>query len=371
MVAALGSFSRSVAAVVTITLGCLWATSLLRTQRGCVFLGGEQVVFTELRGAQTPRGPRPLQLCAGEQYTTAAASRGESSASSGACLAAGVALGAAALLGLRSASRVAMRGAGTYDRKWRHIEETRDPTTLPVWQRDYRYGFQLLKMTMHESRKKGKKVFWEVRVLESKELGCKVEMMKSGLIGWCPVSQEGPTRLNVGDIVKMECIAAPKNRVNRERKNSPWPMTPRHYKAEPVFSHWHWLEQQKSIKKAKDLCTGDIVEGTVVKHIAKGLLIDLDGDNGAKGMLDMMDISRKCSSHIYVDKMFPPGTKMRCYVVHADTENGRITLSTKEFEDDDHMGWMLSFPERCMARAEIGVERFAEKREGYIRLLQR
>ena len=25
------------------------------------------------------------------------------------------------------------------------------------------------------------------------------------------------------------------------------------------------------------------------------------------------------------------------FKVHADTENGRITLSTKEFEDDDHV----------------------------------
>merc|ERR1712056_172473 len=114
--------------------------------------------------------------------------------------------------------------------------------------------------------------------------------------------------------------------------------------------------------KAQELEAGQIVEGTVHKHVGKGLLITLEGENKPKGMLVMMDISRKMSSHIYVNKMFPPGTKMKCYVVHADKSNGRITLSTKEFEDDDHMGWMLSFPERCFARADEAVARYNEKR---------
>jgi len=254
------------------------------------------------------------------------------------------------------------------------VEEDQDPTTLPLWQRDWRYGFQLLKRTMHEARKKGKKVFWEVRVLESKDKGCSVEMLKSGMIGWCPMSQEGPARLKVGDVVMMECLACPKNRVNTERKHSPWPHTPIAFKAEPVFSHHHFLERERSIAKAKDLVTGDIVECTVFKHIARGLLMSMDGDeSGPKGMLSMMDISRKMSSHGYVEKMFPEGTKMRCYVVHADQNNGRITLSTKEFEDDDKVGWMLSFPERTMAAASVAtaVDRFKGKRADFIRLLQK
>jgi len=221
-------------------------------------------------------------------------------------------------------------------------------------------------------RRKGKKAFWDLRVLESLDKGCKVEMLKSGMIGWCPISQEGPERLEVGAVVKMECLACPQPRVNREPKLSPWPQMKRAYKAEPIFSHWNWLEQQKSIAKAKELVIGDVVDCVVCKHIAKGLLLSLDINDleGPKGMLAMMDISRKMSSHSYVEKMFPPGTRIRCYVVHADTENGRITLSTKEFEDDDHMGWMLSFPERMFKRAEVGVERYHDKREAYIRRLQ-
>merc|ERR1712060_804565 len=102
-----------------------------------------------------------------------------------------------------------------------------------------------------------------------------------------------------------------------------------------------------------------------------GLIISLGGKDRPKGMLAMMDISRKMSSHGYVDKMFPVGTKIKCYVCHADTKNGRITLSTKEFEDDDHMGWMLSFPERCFAMADKAVARYTEKREAYIAMLHK
>jgi len=275
-----------------------------------------------------------------------------------------------------SRSRVTMYvrgayGARTYERKWWSIEETEDPTTLPVWQRDFRYGYQVLKRTMVESRKRGDKVFWECRVLSSNRKGCHVEMLNSGLLGFCPVVAEGPTRLEVGAVVKMECTACPQQRVTKEHKHTPWPNDPRQFKATPLFSHWLWLEQQASIKKARTLKTGEIVDGVVYKHLAKGLIITLDGEADPKGMLDMADVSRKMSSHIYMDKMFPVGTKIKCYVVHADKKNGRITLSTKEFEDDDHMGWMLSFPERLFHKAEFYAEKHKQKRRAYIQMLQR
>jgi len=242
-----------------------------------------------------------------------------------------------------------------------------------VWQRDFRFGYQVLKRTMVEQRKKGNKVFWDCRVIKQKDRGCEIEMLNSGLLGWCPISQEGGkgARLAVGDVVKMECTACPQKRVNSEKKFSPWPKErPRRFAAVPLFSHWNWIEQQNSIEMAKTLKAGEIVDGVVYKHINKGLLVTLDGENQSKGMLDMMDISRKTSAHSWVEKMFPPGTKIRCYVVHADAENGRITLSTKEFEDDDHVGWMLSFPERCFKRAEEAVDRYHQKRERYIEMLQ-
>lgn len=270
--------------------------------------------------------------------------------------------------------RVTRNAGHAWERKWHSIEETREPTTLPMWQRDFRYGYGVLIKTMMESRKAGKKVFWECRVLESVRDGCRLEMMISGIGAWCPIGMEGSTRLSVGDIVQFECVAAPLARVDKEPKHSPWPTEDKHGHSQPVMSHWHWLEQQKSIEKAKDLKTGDIVEGIVYKHIPKGLLINLDPNDvegGAKGMLCMTDISRKMSSHLYVKKMFPEGTKMKCYVVHSDSKNGRITLSTKEFEDDDHMGWMLSFPERCMARGEAGAARYHDKRDAYIAWLQK
>eukprot|EP00411_Alexandrium_monilatum_P017399 CAMPEP_0175230180 /NCGR_PEP_ID=MMETSP0093-20121207/24814_1 /TAXON_ID=311494 /ORGANISM="Alexandrium monilatum, Strain CCMP3105" /LENGTH=398 /DNA_ID=CAMNT_0016524005 /DNA_START=79 /DNA_END=1275 /DNA_ORIENTATION=- len=290
------------------------------------------------------------------------------------------AFAALALLQQAARSKVVRRARGireekhyTYERKWWSVEETRDPTTLPIWQRDFRYGFQVLKRTMVEQRKKGNKVFWDCRVIESKDEGCRIEMLNSGLLGWCPISQEGAdgARLAVGDVVRMECTACPQKRVNSEKKNSPWPQEKRRFRAEPLFSHWNWIEQQNSIEKAKELKSGEIVEGTVFKHIGKGVIVTLEGKNAPKGMLAMMDISRKTSARSWVTKMFPPGTKIKCYVVHADTQNGRITLSTKEFEDDDHVGWMLSFPERCFKRAEEAVARYHEKRQRYIEMLQR
>merc|ERR1712241_32414 len=120
------------------------------------------------------------------------------------------------------------------------------------------------------------KVFWDCRCIESKDWGCKIEMLNSGLIGWCPISQEGANgaRLAVGDVVKMECTACPQKRVNSEKRNSPWPKErPRRFDAVPLFSHWNWIEQKNAIEKAKTLTAGQIVDGVVYKHIAKGLVV--------------------------------------------------------------------------------------------------
>jgi len=228
-----------------------------------------------------------------------------------------------------------------------------------LWQRDYRYGYNVLRRTMVEERKRGRKVFWDVRVLESNDVGCKVEMLNSGLIGWMMKSHEGlknDERLKVGEVYKAECLAVPFGRVNGAKKNwkwSPWPiLEPRKHKAVPTFSHYMWLEQQNSIAKAKELKAGDIVKAVVHTKCPKGIVMTLEGPDEPKGMLAMMDISRKMTPHAYAAKMFPKGTEMKCYVVHSDETNGRITLSTKEFEDDEHVGWMLSFPERCFAQAD-------------------
>jgi len=259
------------------------------------------------------------------------------------------------------------------ERKWWYVKEDQDPTTLPVWQRDYRYGFQVLRRTMIEARKRGRKVFWDVRVTRVEKTGCRVEMLNSGLLGWMPKSFEGlDQRPSEGDILKVECTACPMQRLNGELKMSPWPnLYKRPWKAVPVFSHYLWLERKRNIKKAKELEAGMIVKAVVHAHCPKGLVMILEGDEKPKGMLDMNDISRKKSSHKWVDKMFPIGTEMKCFVAHSDKENGRITLSTKEFEDDEHVGWMLSFPERCFAMADEALKRYYEKREAYIAWLQR
>merc|ERR1712008_526424 len=274
-------------------------------------------------------------------------------------------------------SQIARRSGGirepqyhTHDRKWWHVKEDRDPTSLPRWQRDVRYGHKVLQLTMIADRKKQRRTFWDVRVLKSNPDGVEIEMLNSGLIGFCPKTLEGPERLKVGEVVKMECIKAPFQRVNT--KVGPWLKRPSMYTSNPIFSHWNYLSAMTQIEKAKELKAGDIVECTVHKKIGKGILMNLDDSKlGCFGMLAMVDISRLKSSHKWCTKMFPAGTKMKCYVIHSCERSGRITLGTKEFEDDDHMGWMISFPERVMANAENGKRLYEEKREAYIKWLQR
>eukprot|EP00929_Paragymnodinium_shiwhaense_P106424 TRINITY_DN717_c0_g1_i1.p1 TRINITY_DN717_c0_g1~~TRINITY_DN717_c0_g1_i1.p1 ORF type:complete len:364 (+),score=106.21 TRINITY_DN717_c0_g1_i1:110-1201(+) len=305
-----------------------------------------------------------------------AADAGIGSSSAG-LVAASAFLVAAAVGAARRSSSIARRvgitwSGHSWERKWWSIEETRDPTTLPLWQRDLAYGYRVLRSSMITAVRRGEKVFWDCRVLSSDGSSYKVEMLNSGLLGRLPKTLAGKgTNLQVGEVYKMECIQCPTKKHHKEWKYSPWP---REAPQQVVFSHISYLENQRNIEKAKEMIAGDIVEGYVCKKLAKGLLINLEGEgqDGAKGMLDMHDISRKMSSHIYVKKMFPVGTKMKMYVVHSDHNNGRITLSTKEFEDDDHMGWMLSFPERMMYKnAEKGVAKYHEKRDAYIKWLQR
>lgn len=282
--------------------------------------------------------------------------------------------------GCNRETRVAMGGAtghgynDNFDKKHWHIRETRDPTTLPLWERDWRSGFKILRQTMREERKKGGLVFWDVRVIESDEKKCTIEMLNSGIVGLCMRSQEGPERLEVGAVVKMECLACPTLFLKRKPAKSTYPKHPEWKGRRPmaIFSHQSWLQFNKNLAKAKDLCAGDIIQGVVCKHIAqKGMVMSLEGDDGPSAVMLYKDISRKMASRDYCEKMFPEGTLMTMYVVHSDHHNGRITLSTKEFEDDDHFGWMLSFPERCMARAATAVGLYHAKRDRYIAYLQK
>lgn len=313
---------------------------------------------------------------------TSWSSSGDSSTATYAALAVGAGAALALLQRLDRRAGLAARRFQKFERKWWSVEETRDPTSLPMWQRDFRYGYQVLRRSMVEARKKGKKIFWDVRVLYSGNTGCEVEMLNSGLPGFIPIGEEGkapagqePPRMEVGKVYRVECLACPQIRVsNGEKRHSPWPEIEKKAplkKACPYFSHFMWLEQQHAIEKAKELEDGSVVKASVHKHCPKGLVMTLEGEHQPKGMLAMQDISRLKSSHKYVAKMFPLGTELTVYVVHADEENGRITLSTKEFEDDEHVGWMLSFPERCFQRAQQAVDIYHAKRDKFIRYCQR
>lgn len=381
-------FTRRASAVACVTVGSLYAAAVLvlgSSRQVSEPQDGRAFVVTPIQlSSQLGRGL--LQPTAGRPGSAGAMP--EASSSSGAIAAASALAAVAVVAATRRSSAVARRGTGSqsqaggeyawsghqWERKWWSIEETRDPTTLPLWQRDLSYGWAVLRKTMVAARKRGAKVFWDVRVVKTFKSGCTVEMLNSGLLGFCKITQEGPKRLEIGQVVKMECTSCPTKSHHKEGKFSVWPAAQTMHPKSAQFSHKLYLEQQLCIEKSKDLVAGDIVEGWVTNKLAKGLLINLDGPGyeGSKGFLSMTDISRKMSNHLYVHKMFPHGTKMRCYVVHSDTTNGRITLSTKEFEDDDHMGWMLSFPERMMFKnAEEGVRLYHEKRDAWIAFQQR
>lgn len=334
--------------------------------------------------AQPSPGTRPqVSLVRPMVGSESSSSSGEASAATYAAFAVGAGAALALVQRLDRRAGLVSRRFKKQNKAWWHVEETEDPTSLPMWQRDYRYGYQVLKREMVKARKKGEKIFWDVRCLESSYQGCDVEMLNSGLPGFVPRGEEGksldgtlPPRMEVGQVYKVECVACPRQRVTgKEMKKSPWTQiettAPLGKKVVPFFSRFMFLEQQHAIEKAKELQAGTVVKAWVYKHCPKGLVMTLEGDNAPRGMLAMQDISRQKTAHRYVNAMFPLGTEMKVYVVHSDTTNGRITLSTKEFETDESVGWMLSFPERCFQKAEQAVETYHRKRDNFIRYCQR
>lgn len=364
---------------VVIALGGLAAvgTVLRSSRRGPPLAGDERAAFV----AASLRGPLPTHRVARPGQSNprlAAGAEGGTASAWCAALSASLALAGAFFRASRTAqSSIAMRAV--HDRKWWHIPETEDPTTLPLWKRDWGYAYRFIRDSMRRARRDGKKIFWEMRVLKSFYDGCKVECLKTGFIALCPKRHEGETRLKVGETYMMECLALPMKRIMEERftKRNAWPrMEFRNcdgsvWRPEAVYSHHTWLEVQRAKKLSTSIIAGDIVDGVVYKHLRRGILLTIRSENGdeCRGILDFMDVSRKKSNKEWCAKMFPEGTKMRAYVIHSD-RNGRITLSTKEFEDDAHVGWMLSFPERCMARAEKGIEWYNQKKAKYIWHLQ-
>jgi hypothetical protein len=288
-----------------------------------------------------------------------------------------------------------------YERKWWTIEETRDPTTLPIWQRDFGYGYKVLVNTMKDYRKMGVKKFWEVRVIESKENGCLVEMLNSGLVGFCPRGREGwgGERLNVGDEVLMECSACPTRRLTMgEEKRLKYDrgglqggqdkgvvrypemrmetrIVEETGRVMPFFTHLTWIQDEENKRKAKEIESGMVIDAEIWRYESRGMLLRLDtsgkpgvwdGAPGPNGFMQYKDLSRGVVHKSYCKKMFPIGTRLKVYVTAADVRTGRIDLSCKEFEDDEHVGWMCSFPDRIMAMHEKGLAYYNWKKERWI-----
>ncbi|CAK0888281.1 unnamed protein product, partial [Prorocentrum cordatum] len=242
--------------------------------------------------------------------------------------------------------------------------------------------------TMKDYRKLGTKKFWKVRVIESKENGCLVEMLNSGLIGFCPAGRESwkGERLNVGDEVMMECSACPTRRLTmgeakqyRFARDAPpggsgnivaFPEMKEETRifeetgrVMPFFTHLTWIQAKANKYKARRLKSGMVIDAEIWRYEQRGMLLRLDtrgtpgiwnGSPGPNGFMQYKDLSRGVVSRDYCKKMFPIGTRLKVYVIAADPRNGRIDLSCKEFEDDDHVGWMTSFPDRIMANWQQG-----------------
>eukprot|EP00933_Yihiella_yeosuensis_P034247 TRINITY_DN27763_c0_g1_i1.p1 TRINITY_DN27763_c0_g1~~TRINITY_DN27763_c0_g1_i1.p1 ORF type:complete len:406 (+),score=48.02 TRINITY_DN27763_c0_g1_i1:114-1220(+) len=343
-----------------------------------------------LAGSLRPAAPRSVVMSSSSAQT----SKGSFGSSSSFGLAsAGIAAAFALLWRRDRQSRVSRNsfaianpnkgGGRMWERKNWTMVETRDPTSLPIWQRDFRYGYQVLIRSMHEARAKGKKVFWDVRVREVKELWCEIEMMNSGILGRIPRSQEGlpkGERLKQGEVYRVECTACPTKRVIKEPKRSVWPkLEETAEKALPMFSHFNYHQYCRNKAFAQELEAGTIIKGKVYKYSPRGAVIALDTERyperdlryQPKGFISIPDMSRFTSHMVWFRRMFRLGTEMPFYLVHADKNYGRITLSLKEFEDDDHVGEMHYFPERIFEKAEEVIEKYHKKRDDYIRWLQK
>jgi hypothetical protein len=274
------------------------------------------------------------------------------------------------------------------DRKFTAPKEDRDPTSIPMWQRDTWTGYHRLRRTCIKARKQGRRVHHDVRVIEEMPKGCMVELLSTGLVGYIPIHQEGnlgtgvlksddPRRLKVGDVVKAECTAFPFQRVIAMPQDGKYIQVHSWIKQEtgkvmPVFSHKSYLIHQAQKEKGKELEVGSIIEVTVVRHLPRGMVMNLnpeDPDSLASGFMEYADVSRSPRSIVRAKKMFPEGTRLKVYVVQV--QGGRITLSTKEFEDDHHVGWMWDFPEYCQKNAESALEKYNQKKQAYIMWLQR
>jgi len=267
-------------------------------------------------------------------------------------------------------------GKGRLPRKWWYVEDTRDPMEIPHWQIDHGYAWRHMMLSLFESRKQGKIAWWQARVLEQNDDGSEVQLLHSGLKGWMPRSQEGPTRPEIGTDLTVQCIKYPMKRIRLgEKKFSRYPSEREWGKnIVPVFSHLKWRFHQANIKKAQTLEGDTIVEGWVSRHVYRGLIVQLapgeEGGEAPVGLIEWRDISRRQTSGRAMQNLFPPGTPIKAYCIHTDKKNGRITLSTKEFEDDDHVGWMGWHPEWCFRHAEEGLARYHRKRDNFIAALQ-
>mmetsp|Transcript_76899 Transcript_76899/g.220159 ORF Transcript_76899/g.220159 Transcript_76899/m.220159 type:complete len:406 (-) Transcript_76899:80-1297(-) len=359
--------------------------------------------FKNTGAAGLPRTTRPeAQAVPGGVPQAAAAAAGSALLTAGGAIA--LAISAAAVAGkLMRSSTTRYAGSGgtrenrgggykydflAWNKQKNHFlgeedtPELRDPTTIPLWQRDKENAYNILRASMFWARKKGEKIYWDCRVLSMAKGGAKIEMMSSGLIAYCPGMWVGTEELQVGGIYKFECMECPTGRVvYGEDKKSVWYTEKRRQEWTAKFSHSSWQNCQRNLAAIGQVKAGSVIQNCIVrKHVPRGLLIDIplpspDGEQKyATGLLDRQDISKiegeRCRSAKYVGdeiySFFPKGTVMPVYVVHQDASNGRITINTSMFEDDDHIGWMMSFPEYCFKNAQKAVDFHHLKRDKWI-----
>lgn len=110
-----------------------------------------------------------------------------------------------------------------------------------------------------------------------------------------------------------------------------------------IVSHRAILEGDRAEKRdeiIKNIKVGDVMEGVIKNITDYGVFIDL---GGVDGLLHITDISWKRVSN--PNEIFQVGQKINVKVINFDRESGRVSLGTKQLEND---------PWENIAKFEVG-----------------
>lgn len=105
-----------------------------------------------------------------------------------------------------------------------------------------------------------------------------------------------------------------------------------------------------------ELSRGDVVQGVVKALKPYGAFVEV---GGMSGLLHISQISYDRIDDL--EKVFQPGSVLKCMIIDHDKANGRIALSTKTLEPEP--GDMLKDPQMVYEMAEETAQKYHERME--------